>query len=103
MNTVDCDHLVLEFARREYSELEVLKEVNPSIRIGVGVIDIKDNAVEPADTVASRIERAVNTLGADRISYAHPDCGFWMLPRNVADRKMQALITGRDRFVSGST
>ena len=36
--------------------------------------------------------------GVDRIKYVHPDCGFWMLPRNVADGKMKALVAGRDLF-----
>jgi 5-methyltetrahydropteroyltriglutamate--homocysteine methyltransferase len=28
----------------------------------------------------------------------HPDCGFWMLQRSVVDRKMRALVQGRDLF-----
>jgi len=62
------------------------------------VIDIKDNEVETPDAVARRIARAVDTLGAARIRWVHPDCGFWMLPRSVADRKMAALVKGRDLF-----
>ena len=38
------------------------------------------------------------TLGAERIRYVHPDCGFWMLPRSVSDAKMRALVQGRDQF-----
>ena len=99
MNNLECDHLVLEFARRGYTELETLRELKPSMRIGIGVVDIKDNQVESADTVAGRIEQAVQLLGPDRVAYAHPDCGFWMLPRSVADQKMRSLVAGRDRFL----
>ena len=99
MNRLECDHLVLEFARRGYAELESLRAVKRSIRLGVGVIDIKDNEVETADTVAKRIEQAVAVLGAERVAYVHPDCGFWMLSRSVADRKIRALVEGRDRFL----
>jgi 5-methyltetrahydropteroyltriglutamate--homocysteine methyltransferase len=99
MNRLHADHLVLEFARRGYSELDVLRDVKPAIRLGIGVIDIKDNVVESPDTVAERIEKAVAVLGADRVAYVHPDCGFWMLPRSVADQKMLALVRGRDRFL----
>lgn len=63
-----------------------------------GVIDIKDNSVESSDTVARRIEHAVEILGEERVRWAHPDCGFWMLPRSVADAKMSALVAGRDLF-----
>jgi 5-methyltetrahydropteroyltriglutamate--homocysteine methyltransferase len=98
MNRLQADHLVLEFARRGYSELEVLRDIKPSIRLGIGVIDIKDNVVESPDTVATRIEHATRILGRERIAYAHPDCGFWMLPRSVADQKMRALAEGKRKF-----
>jgi len=99
LNKLDADHLVLEFARRGYDELEAFKELKPETKLGVGVVDIKDNEVEPTDVIAGRIEKAVNALGIDRIKWVHPDCGFWMLPRSVADRKMAALVAGRDQFL----
>lgn len=99
LNALQCDHLVLEFARRGYTELEAFRELRPEIRMGIGVIDIKDNEVESPETVARRIEEAANILGADRIAWAHPDCGFWMLPRSVADGKMRSLVRGRDLFL----
>src|SRR5262245_1490611 len=97
-NALDCDHLVLEFARRGYDELEVFRDLKPSIALGIGVIDIKDNEVESPDEVARRIDQAVKVLGADRIKWVHPDCGFWMLQRWVADRKMRALVEGRKLY-----
>ena len=99
LNKLEVDHLVLEFARRGYDELEAFKELKPETKLGVGVVDIKDNEVEPTDVIAGRIENAVNVLGIDRIKWVHPDCGFWMLPRSVADRKMAALVAGRDQFL----
>ena len=99
LNRLDVDHLVLEFARRGYDELEAFKELKPGTKLGVGVVDIKDNEVEPTDVIAGRIENAVNVLGIDRIKWVHPDCGFWMLRRSVADRKMAALVAGRDQFL----
>ena len=98
-NKLDADHLVLEFARRGYDELEAFKELKPGTKLGVGVVDIKDNEVEPTDVIADRIENAVNVLGIERVKWVHPDCGFWMLPRSVADRKMTALAAGRDQFL----
>ncbi len=97
LNALECDHLVLEFARRGDAELEVFGELKPEISLGIGVIDIKDNEVESTDVVASRIERAIEVLGAERVGWVHPDCGFWMLPRSVADRKIAALVAGRDK------
>lgn len=99
MNALHVDHLVLEFARRGYDELETFRDLRPGIALGIGVIDIKDNEVETADEVAHRIEAAVNVLGAERVRWVHPDCGFWMLPRSVADRKMAVLVDGKNRFL----
>jgi 5-methyltetrahydropteroyltriglutamate--homocysteine methyltransferase len=98
LNSLRTDHLVLEFARRGYEELDVLADLNPKIALGVGLIDIKDNEVESPDLVASRIENIVKVLGPERLHYVHPDCGFWMLQRSVVDRKMQALVEGRNLF-----
>lgn len=99
LNNLHVDHLVLEFARRGYDELEVLKDLREDIGIGIGVIDIKDNGVESADEVARRIEGAVAILGVERIKWVHPDCGFWMLSRSVSDRKMRTLVEGRNKFL----
>ncbi len=99
LNRLDVDHLVLEFARRGYDELEAFKELKPQTKLGVGVVDIKDNEVESTDVIADRIENAVAVLGIERIKWVHPDCGFWMLARSVADRKMAALVVGRDQFL----
>jgi 5-methyltetrahydropteroyltriglutamate--homocysteine methyltransferase len=98
-NALECDHLLLEFARRGDDELDTFRDLKPSISLGLGVIDIKDNEVESADTVARRVEKAVRTLGSERIRWIHPDCGFWMLGRSVADRKMRALADGKDTFL----
>ncbi len=98
LNLLEADHLVLEFARRGYDELEVFKELDPRIGLGIGVIDIKDNEVETPDLVAERIEHIVKIIGHERLRYVHPDCGFWMLQRSVVDRKLRALVDGRNLF-----
>src|SRR5262249_55504746 len=98
LNSLRTDHLVLEFARRGYEELALFNDLDPKIKLGVGVIDIKDNEVESPELIASRIENVVKTLGYERLRYIHPDCGFWMLQRSVVDRKMRALVQGRDLF-----
>jgi 5-methyltetrahydropteroyltriglutamate--homocysteine methyltransferase len=98
LNSLQADHLVLEFARRGYHEIDVFTDLDPKIALGIGMIDIKDNEVESPELVASRMERVVKTLGAERLRYVHPDCGFWMLQRSVADRKMRALVEGRNLF-----
>ena len=99
LNALRADHLVLELAHRPASDLEALRELRPDIGVGLGVIDIKVNHVETPDEVAAAIERAERALGPDRVRYVHPDCGFWMLKRSVADRKIETLVKGRDLYL----
>jgi len=97
-NQLKAHHLVPEFARRGYDELQAFRDMDRRISLGLGVIDIKDNGVEQPDLIARRIDHAVKTLGPDRVVFVHPDCGFWMLPRTVADAKMRALVAGRNLY-----
>jgi 5-methyltetrahydropteroyltriglutamate--homocysteine methyltransferase len=97
-NQLKVHHLVLEFARRGYDELQAFRDLDKRIGLGLGVIDIKDNGVEQPDLIARRIDHAAKILGPDRIVFVHPDCGFWMLPRTVADAKMRALVAGKNLY-----
>ena len=38
-------------------------------------------------------------LAAGRVGWVHPDCGFWMLKRSIADRKLEALVRGREKYL----
>ena len=99
LNSLHTDHLVLELAHRPASDLEALTDLDPKIGVGIGVVDIKVNHVETPEEIARAIERAELALGAGRVRYIHPDCGFWMLKRSVADRKIAALVAGRDLYL----
>lgn len=99
MNALRCDHLVLETTRRAPAEIDRLRGVRAGLRLGLGVIDVKDLQVETPDQVARRIETLARAVGAERIAYVHPDCGLRVLPRPVADGKLRALAAGRDRYL----
>ena len=98
LNALHVDHVVMETAHRPADELAVFKQLRPEIGFGLGVIDIKATVIESADSIARTIERAENLLGPGRVRYVHPDCGFWMLKRNIADGKIRALVEGRNRY-----
>jgi 5-methyltetrahydropteroyltriglutamate--homocysteine methyltransferase len=101
LNALHVDHIVMETAHRPADELAVFRDLRPEIGFGLGVVDIKRTEIETADEIARGIERAEKVLGADRIKYIHPDCGFWMLKRNIADGKIRALVKGRDLHQGG--
>jgi 5-methyltetrahydropteroyltriglutamate--homocysteine methyltransferase len=102
LNNLSADHLLLEFARRGDAELERFKDLRDGLALGLGVIDIKDNEIETPEQIARSIEQFIHVLGQDRIKWVHPDCGFWMLPGTVVDKKMAALVAGRNLFLGGA-
>jgi 5-methyltetrahydropteroyltriglutamate--homocysteine methyltransferase len=71
--------------------------------MGLGVVDIKRTEIESAEGVERAIEAADRVLGAGRVRYIHPDCGFWMLKRTIADGKIRALAAGRNLYEGRST
>jgi 5-methyltetrahydropteroyltriglutamate--homocysteine methyltransferase len=98
LNALHADHVVMECAHRPAEELAVFRDLRPGIGLGLGVVDVKHTEVESAEEIARAIERAQKILGPGRVKYVHPDCGFWMLKRNMADGKIRALVQGRDLF-----
>jgi 5-methyltetrahydropteroyltriglutamate--homocysteine methyltransferase len=99
LNSLHADHLVLELAHRPLSDLDALQGVKKSIKIGIGVVDVKINHVETPEEIARRIQYAESKLGIGHVGWVHPDCGFWMLKRSVADRKIEALVKGRNLYL----
>lgn len=98
LNALHVDHIVMECAHRPVEELEVFRDLRPEIGLGLGVVDIKSTVVESAESIARQIQRAEELLGEGRVRYIHPDCGFWMLKRSIADAKIRALTAGRDLY-----
>ncbi len=98
LNALRADHIVMENAHRPAEELAAFRDLRPEIGVGLGVVDIKSTEIESADAIARAIARAETLLGRDRVRYVHPDCGFWMLKRSIADGKIRALVEGRDRY-----
>ena len=78
-----------------------LLEGLPSKKIHVGVIDLRDTSIETPETVAARIEAALEFMPEDRLVVA-PDCGMKYLTREVAYGKLSNMVKGRDLVLGGS-
>jgi 5-methyltetrahydropteroyltriglutamate--homocysteine methyltransferase len=85
--------LTLEFARRGGEDLDLFREFSPPFELGLGVIDVKTQAVETPDIVAERIRKALEVVPAERL-FILPDCGCFHLPRDVAFNKLRAMTEG---------
>lgn len=90
------DQLVLEFARKGYGDLDVLREYRWNKALGLGVVDVKNERVESPDLIAERIRLALEVVPADRL-VINPDCGLRHLPPAVARAKLSAMVAGAAR------
>jgi 5-methyltetrahydropteroyltriglutamate--homocysteine methyltransferase len=85
--------LTLEFARRGDEDLELFRELPVRFELGVGVIDVKTQAIETPELVAERIRKALAAIPAERL-FVLPDCGCLHLPRDIAFAKLCAMVEG---------
>jgi 5-methyltetrahydropteroyltriglutamate--homocysteine methyltransferase len=91
LNDCRATHLSLEAAQPNLDP-EVLRDL-PDKLIILGVLDLGSSEVETADVVADRIRKALVIVGPERLVVA-PDCGMKYLPRELAFRKLQAMVAG---------
>ena len=89
----NVQQLTMEFARRGGEDLDLFREFDTPFELGVGVIDVKTQAVETPEMVAERIRKALDVLPRERL-FILPDCGCFHLPRNVAFANLSAMVEG---------
>ena len=85
--------LVLEFAGREFSELDLWQEYGKDRELGAGVIDVKGFNPDTPEEVADRIRRVLEVCRPEKL-HVNPDCGFGWSPRYMCNQKVQALAAG---------
>ena len=102
----DCYELQLEFSNRDSRELGTKAEDRPGYdvlerfarsawdgKIGLGVIDIHTNFIEPPELVRDRILYAARVLGPERIE-VNTDCGLRTRTWEVSLRKLKNMVEG---------
>jgi 5-methyltetrahydropteroyltriglutamate--homocysteine methyltransferase len=91
LNACAATHVSLEAAQPNLDP-QVLRAL-PDKTIVLGVLDLGSPEVEPAETVAERVRRALEVVPPERLVVA-PDCGMKYLPRELAFRKLEAMVAG---------
>ena len=79
-------------AAQPHLDLSILTAL-PSKSIILGVLDLNDPAPESPEVVAQRIRAALPYVSPERLIVA-PDCGMKYLQRDVAYRKLRAMVLG---------
>ena len=91
LNECAATHLSLEAAQPDLGP-DVLREL-PDKVIVLGVLDLGSGEAETPEVVAGRIRRALEVLPPERLVVA-PDCGMKYLSRELAFRKLTAMVEG---------
>lgn len=88
------DELHLEMASREFSEVEIIREIaQKGIDVAVGIIDVKSYYIESPEDVAERVRLCLRYSPAEKLSFA-PDCGLSQTARWAARQKLANLVKG---------
>src|SRR5204862_3262427 len=87
------DEIHVEMASREFSELEIIKEISQRHDVAVGIIDVKSYYLETPQDVAERVRRCLKFAPAERLALA-PDCGLSQTARWAARQKLGNMVEG---------
>ncbi|MDG7040274.1 MAG: hypothetical protein JRN61_01580 [Nitrososphaerota archaeon] len=107
LQSIHASHFALEFANRDSTELGVSSEIRRGYRalemfreygsgkeLGLGVIDVHTDFIEPPELIRDRILYSVKVLkGASKI-VVNPDCGLRTRSRDIAFSKLSNMIKG---------
>ena len=98
--------LFLELATPRAGEMEVLRDLSPNLRLGLGLVNPKLDKLEREDLVTKRVEQAMAWFGPERLLLT-PDCGFATFSSSpLASQKMAqaklALLAKIARKIRGN-
>ena len=91
LDECSATHLSLEAAQPGFDP-ELLRGL-PDKVIVLGVLDLGSSEAETPEVVAERIRAALTVLPPERLVVA-PDCGMKYLSRELAFRKLEAMVAG---------
>ena len=80
--------------RPGYETLYKFKALSKRFRIGLGVLDIHTDFIEPPELVRDRILYAAEVLGDPELVSPCPDCGLRTRTWEVAYEKLRSLVEG---------
>jgi len=101
LSAVEVGTFVLELCTSRAGEMDLLAGLPGDRRIGVGVINQKDQRLASVDEVVARAEHAIKLFGAERV-LLNPDCGFATFADNPivtaasAEATLAVLARARD-------
>jgi len=81
-----------EKSRRGFSFLKKFKQFSSSLDIGIGVVDVHTDFIEPVELIRDRILYALKVLKDEKTIYVNPDCGLRTRNWDVAKNKLTNMV-----------
>jgi len=107
LQSINASHFALEFAnrdpidlgvssevRRGYRALDMFREYGAGKELGLGVVDVHTDFIEPPELIRDRILYAVRALKDSSEIVVNPDCGLRTRSRDVAFSKLRNMVKG---------
>lgn len=85
-----------EQKRQGYDVVAHLKELGAGKEVGLGVVDVHNDAVEPPALVRERILHASKLIGDPKLIYVNPDCGLRTRSWKVTYNKLLNMSKGAE-------
>jgi 5-methyltetrahydropteroyltriglutamate--homocysteine methyltransferase len=71
--------------------MELIEKKQPKASLAAGIIDARNTKME-GDEVGQKLRKIANIVGADNL-YVNPNCGLEFLPRSIARKKLEKMVT----------
>jgi 5-methyltetrahydropteroyltriglutamate--homocysteine methyltransferase len=89
------EQLMMEFSIPVAGDVAVLRELPPTVKVGLGCVDVRFPEIDTPEQIVERVRKALAHIAPERISL-NPDCGFapgkdHEIPMEEAYAKLKSL------------
>lgn len=75
MKRLKVGQFMLEYSIPVAGDVATLRDLPQELRIGLGCVDVRFPEIETPETIAARVEKALQYVAPERLTL-NPDCGF---------------------------
>jgi 5-methyltetrahydropteroyltriglutamate--homocysteine methyltransferase len=87
---LNVGHITMEFTSPGAGDMSVFKQLPEHVEIGLGCVSCQPGQIDSPETIASRVELALQHVAPSRITL-NPDCGF--APGSAAEVSLDEVYT----------
>jgi len=86
------DEFDVELCNGDYEQIDVFTDPEFTTDLALGVVDVHTTDVESVEEIKENIKRGFEVVPPENLTVS-PDCGVKLLPREVARKKIENMVT----------